>query len=100
MVRSFQVLVGPHDADVAHPAMPEGIDSTLHLGWPLHLCGPLLGIEPKDAVRRVVVDREFNRSGIHQLLPDQVGSIDRAKPRQRFTLTDMVHNRNGQQIGL
>jgi hypothetical protein len=88
-------LVGLGDADVGHPAVPEVIDGTQHLGWDFNHQGPFIGIKPDEAVNRIVVGREFHGLGVHQIFPDHVGGIDGSELAQGIAHPGLVDDRDG-----
>ena len=99
-VFAARTLVGAGDADIDHPLVPEVVDRPEHLGGNLDHHRALLGVDPDEAVDRVVIGRQFDRPRIDEVFPDHVGAVDRAELQQRVAHARLVHDRNRQQIGL
>ena len=99
-VFAARALVGAGDAHVHHPFVPEIIDRPQHLGRNFHHDGAVLGVDPDEAVDRVVIGGQFHRARIDKVFPDHIGLVDGSEFQQAVAHAGLVHDGDRQQIGL
>ena len=93
-------MIGTGDANVSHPAIPEIINQSQNHRWNFDDERAFVGIEPDETVNGIVVRRQLHSLGIHQVLPNHIRLVIRAKLALGGAHASLVNNWDGQQISL
>ena len=80
--------------------VPHVVDQSEHLRRHFEDQRALLQIQPEPGVGRVVVGRQLDGAGVHQLLPDRHGLVHRSHRQNCGPVRQLIDRRQAEQIRL